>query len=149
LNSHDVVVERRVAARPETVFRFFSDGRRWLMWQGVEAEIDLKPGGAFRVNVRGDGFASGRFLEVEPNKRVVFTWGWEGPDSPVPPGSSTVEIELIEVPDGTLLRLSHRDLPEDERDVHRYGWDNYIGRLTAVGEGRDPGADPMRVSPQE
>jgi uncharacterized protein YndB with AHSA1/START domain len=144
--NRDVIVERRVAARPETVFSFFSDGRRWLEWQGVEAEIELKPGGTFRVNVIGDGFASGTFVEVVPNRRVVFTWGWERTGSPVPPGSSIVEIDLIEVTDGTLLRLTHKDLPESERDIHRRGWDNYTARLAAVGEGRQPGPDPMRVA---
>ena len=145
MTSRDIVIERQIAARPETVFKFFSDDGRWLMWQGVGAEIDPRPGGVFRVNVRGDGFASGSFLEVVPKRKVVFTWGWEGPDSPVPPGSSTVEIELIAIPDGTLLRLTHRGLPESERDIHRMGWENYTARLAAVGEGRDPGPDPIRV----
>lgn len=144
--SGDIVVERRVAARPETVYRFLSDGEGWVMWQGVEAEIELRPGGVFRVNVTGDGFVSGRFIEIVPNRRVAFTWGWERPGSPVPPGSSVVEIELIEVDNGTLLRLTHRDLPEGEGEVHRAGWENYLARLGAVGEGRDPGPDPLRSS---
>ena len=140
-------MERLVAARPETIFKYFTDGRRWLMWQGVDAEIDLRPGGAFRVNVTGDGFAAGKFVEVVPNRRLVFTWGWENPGTPLPPGSSTVEIELIEVARGTLLRLTHKDLPESEKEIHRAGWKNYTGRLVAVGEGRDPGRDPMRAVP--
>ena len=147
MTSRDVVAERLVAARPETIFRFFADDRRWLIWQGVDAEIDLRPGGVFRVNVTGDGFASGRFVEVVPNRKLIFTWGWEDPGSPLPPGSSTVEIELIEAPNGTLLRLTHKDLPESEREIHRFGWENYAARLSAVGEGRDPGPDPMRASP--
>ena len=47
------------------------------------------------MNVRGDGWASGRFLEVEPPRRIVFTWGWELEGSPLAPGSSVVEVELI------------------------------------------------------
>jgi hypothetical protein len=50
------------------------------------------------MNVRGDGFASGRFAEIEPDRRIDFTWGWEMPGNPVGPGSSMVEIDLI--PDG-------------------------------------------------
>ena len=56
------VVERHIQAAPETVFGFFADPRRWLQWQGLEAELDPRPGGVFRMNVRGDGWASGRFL---------------------------------------------------------------------------------------
>jgi uncharacterized protein YndB with AHSA1/START domain len=139
-----LVVERRVQARPETIFSFFADRDRWLLWQGTDAEIDLRPGGTFRVNVTGGGYASGRFVEVIADRKIVFTWGWEDPDRGLPPGSSRVAIELIEQDGGTLLRLTHDGLPLDLVDVHRYGWDNYTGRLASVGEGREPGPDPLR-----
>jgi uncharacterized protein YndB with AHSA1/START domain len=142
---HDpVVVERRVQARPQTIFSFFADRDRWMRWQGVDAEIDLRPGGTFRVNVTGDGYASGSFVEVIADRKIVFTWGWEDPERGLPPGSTTVAIELIEQDEGTLLRLTHDGLPLDLVDTHRFGWDNYSTRLAALGEGRDPGPDPLR-----
>ena len=142
-----IVVERRIAASPATVFSFFSDATRWLRWQGLEAQIDLEPGGLFRMNVRGDGFASGIFLEVVPERRLVFTWGWEDEALGVPPGSSVVEIELEPEGDGTLLRLTHRDLPSDAVEIHREGWEHYTSRLAVISEGGDPEPDPARVSP--
>ena len=141
------VVEQRVAARPETVFSFFTSAERWLAWQGTQADIEPRPGGIFRVNVRGDGFVSGTFLELVPARRIVFTWGWEGEDPPfpVPPGGSRVEIDLEpDGPDGeaTLLRLRHAvDLPALQELVMQ-GWAHYLERLAAVSEGRDPGPDP-------
>ena len=60
-----VTVRRSIKARPATVFSFFTDRDRWLSWQGVTAEIDARPGGVFRMNVRGDGWASGRFTVVD------------------------------------------------------------------------------------
>jgi uncharacterized protein YndB with AHSA1/START domain len=133
-----VVVERRVAVPPERVFAYFTDAAKWTAWQGSEAEIELRPGGVWRVNVTGDGFASGRVIEVVPNRRVVFTWGWEK-DSPVPPGSTTVTIDLLPDGDGTTIRLTHSDLPADQVDPHRAGWNHYMSRLAAVVEERDPG----------
>jgi uncharacterized protein YndB with AHSA1/START domain len=143
-----LVVERRIAASPNTVFSFFSDVSRWLRWQGVEAEIEPEPGGVFRMNVRGDGFASGTFLEVVPERRLVFTWGWEDESLGVPPGSTVVEIELVPDGDGTLLRLTHRDLPPEAIEIHRHGWEHYTSRLEVVATGREPGPDPARVSPR-
>lgn len=137
----NVVVERQIKARPETVFSFFTDRDRWLSWQGVEAEIDPRPGGVFRMNVRGDGWASGVFIEVLPYHRIVFTWGWEGPDSPVPPGSSTVEVTLEPQGDKTILRLVHSGLPLPAVDLHRDGWNHYLDRLTIRAAGGDPGPD--------
>jgi uncharacterized protein YndB with AHSA1/START domain len=139
----ELVVERRVAASPDTVFSFFAHRDRWLLWQGVEADIDPRPDGRFRMNVRGDGFASGRFLEIVPGRRIVFTWGWETPGSPVPPGSSIVEIDLIADGYDTIVRLTHRHLPPEAFEAHRNGWEHYLGRLTVRAAGIDPGPDPM------
>jgi uncharacterized protein YndB with AHSA1/START domain len=137
-----VTVHRVIKARPATVFSFFTDRDRWLSWQGVTAEIDPRPGGVFRMNVRGDGFASGRFVAVEPPHRIVFTWGWEGADSPVPPGSSTVEITLeADGDDGTRLTLIHSGLPLPALDMHRDGWNHYLDRLTIRAAGGDPGPE--------
>jgi uncharacterized protein YndB with AHSA1/START domain len=137
-----VIVERRIKARQDTVYSFFTDRDRWLTWQGRAAEIDPRPGGVFRMNVRGDGWAAGRFVTVEPPHRIVFTWGWEGDGSPVPPGSSTVEITLeADGEDATLLRLVHRGLPLPAMATHRDGWDHYLDRLRIRAAGGDPGPD--------
>jgi uncharacterized protein YndB with AHSA1/START domain len=137
-----VRVERRIDASPRTVFSFFTDAERWVSWQGVEAQIDPRPGGVFRMNVRGDGYAAGTFVEVSPYRRIVFTWGWETEGSPVPPGSSTVEVTLEPDGDGTVLRLVHSGLPAAMFDVHREGWEHYAGRLAVRAAGGEPGPDP-------
>jgi uncharacterized protein YndB with AHSA1/START domain len=141
----ELVVERRVSVPPDQVFVFFTDTERWLRWQGTDAQLELRPGGVWRVNVTGDGYASGRIVEIVDNRRIVFTWGWERDDMPVPPGSSTVSIDLLPDGDGTIIRLTHSGLPQDSIEIHRDGWENYVSRLAAVGEGRDPGPDPFRA----
>ncbi len=142
MNAAVVIVERRIKADPETVWSFFTDRERWLSWQGVEAEIDPRPGGVFRMNVREDGWAAGRFVIVDPPHHIVFTWGWEGRGSPVPPGSSTVEVTLEpDGQDGTLLRLVHTGLPLPVVGLHRDGWNHYLDRLGVRAAGGDPGPD--------
>ena len=59
----------------------------------------------------GGQVASGRFIELIPEQRLVFTWGWEGEAPPVPPGSTTVVIELERDGAGTLLRLIRKGAP--------------------------------------
>jgi uncharacterized protein YndB with AHSA1/START domain len=141
--SDEVIVRRLINARPATVFSFFTDPDRWLSWQGVSAEIDPRPGGVFRMNVRGDGYASGQFVVVEPPNRIVFTWGWEG-DPLVPPGSSRVEVTLeAEGAASTRLTLVHSGLPIPALELHRAGWDHYLDRLAVRAVGGDPGPDAM------
>jgi uncharacterized protein YndB with AHSA1/START domain len=139
----DLVIERRVSVPPERVFAYFTDADRWTRWQGTDAELQLRPGGVWRVNVTGDGYASGLVVEVVANERIVFTWGWEGDDRPLTPGSTTVAIDLVPDGDGTIIRLTHSGLPPDEMEIHRVGWENYATRLAAVSEGKEPGPDPL------
>jgi uncharacterized protein YndB with AHSA1/START domain len=146
MNAQTVTVQRTIKADPETVFSYFTQPDLWLSWQGVTAEIDPRPGGVFRMNVRGDGWASGKFVAVEPYERIVFTWGWEGNESSVPAGSSTVEITLTPVAeDSTLLTLVHRGLPLPMLDAHRDGWTHYLDRLTVRASGGEPGPDPLVI----
>lgn len=138
----DIVVTRLIAASPATVFSFFTDLERWTSWQGVDGELDPRPGGTFRIRMPGSEVASGQFVEIVPDQRVVFTWGWEGEGSAVPPGSTTVVIELEPDGDGTRLRLTHTSLaPPPVAEHHRLGWDKYLDRLAMRAQGSDPGPD--------
>ena len=137
-----VTVERLIAARPETVFSFFTDRDKWLSWMGADGTFSFEPGGEYRTRVNGDNVAEGRFIEIDPPKRVVFTWGWADDGMSVPPGSTTVEITLEPVAEGTLLRLVHRDLPSPEASAaHQEGWTHYTDRLATGAAGGDPGPD--------
>lgn len=138
--------EIRIAARPETVFSFLVDPAKMTRWMGINVTLDPKPGGIYRVDVDGTHIARGEYVEVTPYSRVVFTFGWEGDDSPLLPGSSTVEITLTPDGDATVLRLCHFGLDAEQRKSHAEGWDHFVPRLGMVAEGNDPGADPWAAN---
>jgi uncharacterized protein YndB with AHSA1/START domain len=138
------VVERTIsiAASPETVWEFFVDPEKQTRWMGMNAELDPTPGGIYRCVVIPGHTARGEFVEVDPPHRLVFTFGWEN-ESAVPPGTSTIEVELTPEGDGTSLHFVHRDLPGAEAAAsHAHGWDHYLSRLTIAGAGGEPGEDP-------
>lgn len=143
------VVEReiRIDAEPETVFPFFTDPEKMVRWIGISATLDPRAGGVFSVNTVGDYFFAGEYLAVEPNSRVVFTWGYGNfppeEQNPLPVGSSTVEVELMPDGDGTIVRLTHR-LPAALDAFHAMGWEHYLERLAIVVPGGDPGHDAFR-----
>jgi uncharacterized protein YndB with AHSA1/START domain len=145
--SETSVVEReiRIEARPETVFPFFTDPEKMVRWIGVGATLDPRPGGVFYfTTIAGYSFA-GEYLAVEPCSRIVFSWGYgnlpEEPN-PLPPGSSTVELELVPDGEATIVRLSHR-VPAALADFHAMGWEHYLERLAIAAAGGDPGPDPF------
>ena len=85
--------------------------------------------------------ARGAFREVVPVHRLAYSFGWEGGEN-VPPGSSLIEIDLIERDGGTLLRMTHSGLPDAVQCArHAEGWAHYLGRLAKAAAGHDPGPD--------
>ena len=89
-----------------------------IRWTGIRAEIDPRPGGVYRLDPNGRDVIRGEYVEVVPDRRVVFTWGWENPSegmAAVPAGSTQVEIDLQPHGKGTRVRLTHRQLPPDTR----------------------------------
>ena len=120
-------------ASPTTIFPFLTDPARYIQWMGTEAELDPRAGGVYRVLVQGKHPAVGEFVEVVPDTKVVFTFGWDEPGHPIPAGSTEVEITLISEGDKTKVRLVHRGLPDDAVPEHISGWEHYLDRLpTAV-----------------
>jgi uncharacterized protein YndB with AHSA1/START domain len=137
--STDVDVIERVidiAASPETVFTLLTDPSEYVKRKGRAAKLDPRAGGEFSVAFK-DAAVRGEYVEVVPNRRVVLTWGWEGPEAVVGPGGSTVEIDLEPHGKGTRLRLVHRGLPAAELASHTEGWDYFLPRLTTIAEGRE------------
>jgi uncharacterized protein YndB with AHSA1/START domain len=135
--------EVAIAASPETVWEFLVDPEKATRWMGQSASLDPRPGGEYRVQVISGNLALGEFVEVDPPRRLVWTWGWDNESaSSVAPGASTIEIELEPTDDGTLLHFTHSGFADvDETQKHAHGWDHYLPRLEIAASGGDPGRD--------
>ncbi len=127
-----VTCEAVVAAPLEEVFRWFVEPELLVRWIGIDAHLEPQPGGQFRFEIAEGEWCSGRYLEVVPGRRVVFTWGWDSGAIPVPPGSSTVTVDLLEHTEGTLVRLVHSDLAPEVRRLHAEGWSRFLPHLAAA-----------------
>jgi len=137
----ELVREIHIKAGPEVVFGYLVDPVKYVEWGGTEADLDPRPGGIYRVLMGGTHQSAGEFLEVVPNERVVFSFGWAEPGHPIPSGSTRVEVRLLPDELGTLVRLTHSGLPDDAVADHTKGWDHYLERLAVATTGGDPGQD--------
>ena len=143
----EIVREVRIAARPDEVFPYFTDADKLVVWKAARAELDARPGGVFRMDVTGRGdVARGQYVEIDPPRRVVFTWEWEDRGAATPPVRSMVEVTLSPDGDGTLLRLVHRGVPQESRRGSAAGWAHYLARLALAAAGHDPGPDPWATA---
>lgn len=137
--------ETQIAAPRATVFAYLTDPDKILSWMGTEATTEPHPGGLYLVKGIGerDRVVRGTFREVVPVHRLAYTFGWDDGQE-VPPGSSLIEIDLIERDGGTLLRMTHSGLPNAAQTAsHDKGWAHYLGRLTLAAAGRNPGPDKV------
>src|SRR4051812_3227853 len=137
----ELIREIVIDATPETIWPFLTEADKHVEWVGTVAEIDPRPGGIYRVLVGGQHQSAGEVVEVVPNQKVVFTFGWEEKDHPIPPGSTTVEITLHSEGDKTRVRLVHRGLPADAVEDHGEGWAHSLERLAVTATGGDAGPD--------
>ncbi len=136
--------------RPRSVDR--GDPRRRLpllhrrpQTQRLESRLGgvARPGGGFRADITGRGdIAYGAYLEVEPPRRVVFSWQWQNAELADLYRASVVEVTLAPDGGGTLLRLVHRGVPPANRGGSAEGWTHYLSRLAVAATGNDPGPDP-------
>lgn len=128
-----------IDAAPDAVFEHLVTEAGLAAWLGVPGAVVAEPDGAFAVDVAGYP-VRGRYLEVDRPSRVVFTWGFAGSED-LPPGASTVTVDLVPTPSGTRVELGHADLPDTEVPGHAEGWAHYAERLVLAAAGRDPGPD--------
>ncbi len=142
--AHAVDVEVLIAARPETVFGFFTDSESFGRWVGGHigvATIDPRVGGEVRVHYPGPGvYAGGTVLALDAPRAFAFTWGYEN-GRPFAWGSTRVDVTLEAVAGGTRLRLRHSGLPDEVlARNHRMGWLLCTGLLGDHAARREHGA---------
>ena len=145
-----VRLHRTIPASPERVYRAWLDPellRRWLAPGGLEVtrvEVDERVGGRYRIwhgSAEGDvgGFEC-ELLELVPRRRIVFRWGFAGPDRDAGPMyDSLLTITLDEAPGGaTALTLVHERLDDlyaampDVAENVGPGWETVLGTLAAM-----------------
>jgi uncharacterized protein YndB with AHSA1/START domain len=136
----ELIVEHLLPASRERVFRAWSDAALMLKWfaplgmQAIEADIDLRVGGKFHIAMQErDGTihrASGRYLEIVPPERLVFTWAWIIEPEKNDESAMTVTLEFFERGTATHVVLTHERLPNEAiKTQHREGWGGCLDQL--------------------
>ena len=132
---------RRIRAVPAKVWDAWTKPELMILWFGPHhtraehAEADLRLGGRFRVVLREDSGdrheATGLYAEIEPERRLVFSWNWVS----TPERVSRVTVEFRPVPEGTEVTLTHDRFADAETATrHRRGWTESLERLVALHE---------------
>ena len=128
----ELVKEIWIDAAPEKVFPYLVEPDLLTRWIGEESWNDPRPGGLFRLKF-SENVVRGEFVEIDPPRRAVWTWGHDGDGSVLPAGSTTVAFDLEPENGGTRVRLLHSGLPNaHEVEQHDKGWDHFLPQLAHV-----------------
>lgn len=125
-----------ISASKEKVFQAWTDPKfvsRWFAPGDMTvpfADVDARVGGQYRIQMRdGDDetyTTTGQYQEIILNEKLVFTWGWEGPER----HESLVTVEFYEKDSGTEVVLTHERLENTEiTDKHTQGWQGCLVNL--------------------
>jgi len=110
----------------------------------TRVEIDERVGGAYRIWQTDAGSDVGGFdcqiVELVPDRRIVFRWGFVGPARDDGPSyDSLLTVTLHETPEGTTgLSLVHERLDELARAIPHVaenvgpGWNDVLTKLAAT-----------------
>ena len=118
-------------ARPELVWRFWTEPEQIVRWMGDRATLEPWPGGTFRIEYGSGDVVAGQYVDAEAPQYLAFTWGWDEAGALTPPGSTRVELTLEPIDDGarTRLHMRHVKQPEAALENHDAGWRLFLPRL--------------------
>jgi len=140
LADDELLIERDFDAPPSLVFAMWSQPEHFRRWMGPEGfecracEMDFRIGGAYRAMIWSEAFGEswfgGVYREIEPEKRLVFTFRWDtGPSGGI---ETLVTITFREV-GGRTRQLFHQTpfIDVERRDAHVGGWSSAFDKLAA------------------
>ena len=136
-------LSRRFSAPRERVFDAWTNEevlRQWWAaqqhWETAAAEVDLRPGGRYRLSMRdpesGDVHTvGGEYKEVSRPERLAYTWTWETNSDAMRGSDDTlVVVEFVDDGDGTEVVLTHSGFADEQiRDMHAHGWNGCLDNL--------------------
>lgn len=109
-----------IPAKASEIYEAWLNSEGHAAMTGGPAQVDGNAGGKFTA---WDGYIFGRTLELARNQRIVQAWRTsEFPDDAP---DSRVEILFEEISGGTKVTLTHSDMPEDQVESYRQGWDDF------------------------
>lgn len=123
------------------VFRAWTDPatlRRWYRlddtWEVPVAEVDLRVGGAYRIDLQPPGRGviteAGEYLEIVTDERLVYTCVRTGIGEPE---HTIVTVEFRDTPGGSEVVVREEGFPSEvSRDTHAGGWPLFLARIDAA-----------------
>jgi len=124
-----------VDAPPERVYKAPTDEKELVHWMPQAAKMDARVGGQYEFKYHwGDRnletVLKGKILELEPNKKLSYSWDSQTMDRTPRISSSVVTWILDGLPDGkTRVTVIQAGIAKQFSKDADSGWNYFLGRL--------------------
>jgi uncharacterized protein YndB with AHSA1/START domain len=136
MSASTVTIVRTVAATPERVYAAWAEPEQLAAWwwqqlPGTTYDLDVRLGGTYRIHSPvADLTASGMYTEVDPPRRLAFTWHWAGGgESDRYDGEDHVIVTFEPTDAGTVVTVAHTSTVHDPEGGAEQGWNDVMDRL--------------------
>lgn len=122
--AYEVKIEKIINRSPSEVFRALGEGKLFMNCSADSStlKVDFRVGGKYRIDFKNHGvYNMGEFLDIVPNKKVVFSWCQTFGADQKPDTQVTIEL----FPEGTKTRMTllHTGFKDKATcDDHYQGW---------------------------
>jgi uncharacterized protein YndB with AHSA1/START domain len=133
-----ITIIRVVAGSPDRTFGAWTDVDRLAAWwwpqlAGTSYDVDARPGGRFRIQSPVIGATvSGTYTEVDPPRRLAFTWVWQDDGEPEQAVEDIVVVTFEPRDGGTLVTVGHTSQLHDPDGGAEQGWNDVLDRLVGA-----------------
>jgi uncharacterized protein YndB with AHSA1/START domain len=133
-----ITISRTVAASPQRAFSAWTDVTQLAAWWWPQLarttyDVDARQGGGFRISSPEiNATVWGDYTEVDPPRRLVFTWNWQGDDEPEATVEDTVVVTFEPAEGGTLVTVAHTSSAHVPDGGAEQGWNDVLDRLVRL-----------------
>jgi len=113
-------ISENFGCSPNDIFEALVDSNRVKAYAGGDAQVSREKGGKFALF---GGSVVGENLEVEPGKKIVQKWRFSSWPADL---YSTVTMTFERKDDKTVLTLKQANVPSNDLERTRAGWNNYF-----------------------
>jgi len=140
MRDDELIIERIFDAPAALVFRIWEDRDHMQRWIGpkdftcTHLESDFRPGGKYHACIvsdqYGESWFGGEYREIERNRRIVYSFAWEGEGDQNEFGRNTIITVTLSEKDGKTLQTFHQTpfASVEYRDSHIGGWNESFDR---------------------
>jgi len=113
-------ISTTLPATAKQIYKAWLSSKAHTAFTGDTAEVDPKVGGLFTAF---NDYIEGTNLELRRDKKIIQSW--RTTEFPAESEDSKLEIDLVEVKDGTKLTLTHSNIPDSQAESYKDGWKKF------------------------